>query len=230
MGMRQIYCSGVSSEILRMITDVPGCERCPRLRIWCADSAANPPKRFVGESYWAKPVPPLGDPLAEFLIVGLAPAAHGANRTGRMFTGDRSGDWLFRALHKAGVCSQPLSHNIDDGLSLTNVLITAVCHCAPPDNKPTTDEIRNCNFWLSQVLDGRQWKGVLCLGAIAWEQTHRVLGAKAPKFGHGALNQIGSTRIVASYHPSQQNTFTGRLTEPMLDGAIGLWLTGLEST
>lgn len=156
--------------------------------------------------------------------MGLAPAANGANRTGRMFTGDRSGDWLYRALHKAGVASQSESLAWNDGLALTNVLITATCHCAPPDNKPTPEEIRNCSSWLMFILGSKQWKAILCLGSIAWEAVHRGLGVKAPKFGHGVVSTVGITKLVGSYHPSQQNTFTGRLTEPMLDSAVELWL------
>ena len=171
-------------------------------------------------------MPPFGDPEADFLIVGLAPAAHGANRTGRMFTGDRSGDWLFRALDKAGIANQPASIDIHDGLALKNVLIVATCHCAPPDNKPTPEEIRNCSLWTNGVILAKPWRGILCLGSIAWESAHRANGVKGPKFGHGTVSQVGETRIVASYHPSQQNTFTGRLTEPMLDQAVNLWLTG----
>ncbi len=143
-----------------------------------------------------------------------------------MFTGDRSGDWLFRALHKAGVCNQPQSIDINDGLALKNALIVATCHCAPPDNKPTPEEIRNCNIWLSSVIRAKSWRGILCLGGIAWTEVHRVLDQTPPKFGHGVTSSHKETRIIASYHPSQQNTFTGRLTEPMLDSAIELWLKG----
>lgn len=174
---------------------------------------------FADQDYWARPVPNFGDPSATGLIVGLAPAAHGANRTGRMFTGDRSGDWLYRALHKVGAASQPHSTHADDGLTLSKVLITAVAHCAPPDNKPLPSEIEACAPFLREILS-QEWGAILCLGSLAWVQTHRTLGAQAPKFGHGVASQVGSTMIFASYHPSQQNTFTGRLTEPMLDDVI----------
>jgi len=141
-----------------------------------------------------------------------------------MFTGDRSGDWLFRALHKAGVANQPSSAHSKDGLELTGALIAAVCHCAPPDNKPTPEEIRFCSSYLTELLESRSWKAVLCLGSISWNQVHRLLGAKAPKFGHGVTNSVHEIRIVGSYHPSQQNTFTGKLTEEMLDSAVADWL------
>jgi uracil-DNA glycosylase len=207
-----------------VIQEAPSCHDCPRLVDWREGIAANPPARHQGEIYWAKPVPPFGDPDAEFLIVGLAPAANGANRTGRMFTGDRSGDWLYRALHKAGVATQPQSQHRCDGLELSNVLIAAVCLCAPPNNKPTKEEMQNCKRWLAPVVLAKEWKGVLCLGSIAWENTHRILGEKPPKFGHGTVSYVGGVTLVGSYHPSQQNTFTGRLTEPMLDHAVAMWL------
>jgi uracil-DNA glycosylase len=201
------------------------CCRCPRLVAWREQVAAEKRASYADWEYWGRPVPDFGDPTATHLIVGLAPAAHGANRTGRMFTGDRSGDWLFRALHKAGVASQPQSQSSDDGLELRGVLISAVCHCAPPDNKPTRDEIQNCSSYLTQLLNSRRWDGILCLGGLAWTEVGRALGVKLPPFGHARVHTIEKqTKIVASYHPSQQNTFTGRLTEPMFDQAIQLWL------
>jgi uracil-DNA glycosylase family 4 len=203
--------------------EIIACRKCPRLVEWRESVAETKRKSFADESYWGKPVPYFGDPDAKLLILGLAPAAHGANRTGRMFTGDRSGDWLYRALHRAGLASQATATDLNDGLKLTNVLIAASCHCAPPDNKPLPEELENCNPFLRRMLASRNWDGILCLGGIAWTQLHRTLGLKGPKFAHGTVHQSKDTRIVASYHPSQQNTFTGRLTEEMLDQAVQLW-------
>jgi uracil-DNA glycosylase family 4 len=168
-------------------------------------------------------VPNFGDPVGLGLIVGLAPAAHGANRTGRMFTGDRSGDWLFRALHKAGLANRPESRGKDDGLELRGALVTAVVHCAPPGNKPTEEEIGRCRPFLEATFALRPWRAVLCLGSLAWREAHRALGIRPlPRFVHGARSTgEGRPVVVASYHPSQQNTFTGRLTEPMFDEAVG---------
>jgi uracil-DNA glycosylase family 4 len=191
---------------------------------WREQVAQEKKRAHANEDYWGKAVPNFGDPNAKHLIVGLAPAAHGANRTGRMFTGDRSGDWLYRALYRAGVANQPNSDSATDGLALRDVLITAVCHCAPPDNKPDPAEIANCRPFLTEVLQEREWDGILCLGGLAWQQVFRLLGERAPKFGHGITHDFNGTRVVGSYHPSQQNTFTGRLTEPMLDQAIQRWL------
>jgi len=201
------------------------CRLCPRLVEWRERVAIEKRKSFSDQEYWGRPVPIFGDFDAERMIVGLAPAAHGANRTGRMFTGDRSGDWLFAALYRAGVASQPISVSADDGLVLRGAVIVASAHCAPPDNKPLPSELANCNPFLRRALECRQWKSVLCLGGIAWDNVHRTLGLKKAPFGHARLNSVeGSPRLVGSYHPSQQNTFTGRLTEPMLDEAIRLWL------
>ncbi|HEY3782493.1 MAG TPA: uracil-DNA glycosylase [Fimbriimonadaceae bacterium] len=209
-------------------SDIVVCRQCPRLVVWRELVAFEKRKSFEDWTYWGKAVPAFGDPDATHLIVGLAPAAHGANRTGRMFTGDRSGDWLFRALFKAGAASQPHSESILDGLVLRGVLITASCHCAPPDNKPTTQELDTCRQYLRRVLGMRSWSSILCLGGIAWNNVLRTLGETGrPKFGHGAVyKSVSGPLLVGSYHPSQQNTFTGRLTEEMLDAAIGAFLGG----
>ncbi len=203
------------------------CRACPRLCDWREAVARAKRKSFSDQTYWGRPVPNFGDPTARGLIVGLAPAAHGANRTGRMFTGDRSGDWLFRALHRAGAANQATSAHCQDGLELKNVLITAAVHCAPPDNKPTPPEILACRPYLRQLLDTGQFTTFLCLGGIAWVELHRALGQKpVTPFAHGAQ----SGPILASYHPSQQNTFTGRLTESMLDEVVQKFVRRLSES
>lgn len=203
-------------------SEIVACARCPRLVVWRNDVARMKRRSFAEETYWGRPVPNFGDPTATRLIVGLAPAAHGANRTGRMFTGDRSGEWLYRALHRAGLANQPDATHVGDGLALKGVAITAVCHCAPPANRPNKEEIVHCRPYLMRTLNLARWDAILCLGALAWAETHRCLGVVTPKFSHGYRHTLpGGPAVIASYHPSQQNTFTGRLTEAMFDEVIG---------
>jgi uracil-DNA glycosylase len=220
--------SSISAEersLGRLAAEVHACRRCPRLVGWRKDSAADPPRRFRGEEYWARPVAGFGDPGARLAIVGLAPAAHGANRTGRMFTGDRSGEWLYAALHRAGYANRPESVRREDGLRLRDAYVTAVVRCAPPANRPTPAERDNCLPYLSRELEllGR-CQTIVALGAFAWDgalRALRQLGNEAPRpkprFAHGAEAEVGDWRLLGCYHPSQQNTFTGKLTEPMLD-------------
>jgi len=200
------------------------CQRCPRLRKYCQQVAAERRRAFADWNYWGRPVPNFGEARAKLLVIGLAPAAHGGNRTGRIFTGDRSGDWLYRALHKAGFANQPESVSLDDGLRLTNCAVTAAAHCAPPANKLTRRELVNCQEWLDAAFDLLNPRVIVALGQIAFRaaigQARRKvwLVGSAPKFRHGAVAALKNDHwIIASYHPSQQNTFTGRLTEPMFD-------------
>lgn len=219
-----------ASNLADLCHRVSGCRACSRLVAWREEVAREKRASYADESYWGRPVPGFGDPEASVLVVGLAPAAHGANRTGRMFTGDRSGDWLFRALHKAGFASQPRGRRADDGLELADLWLTAAVHCAPPDNRPTPDERRTCRPWLEREFDLLQ-DGLRCivsLGGLSWDHVLRILRDRSwsvpvpkPRFGHGVEVEVdgpgGSLTLLASYHPSQQNTFTGRLTEPEFD-------------
>lgn len=203
-----------------------GCRRCARLIEWCDEAARNPPARLRGQTYHNGPVCSWGDSSARLLIVGLAPAANGANRTGRLFTGDKSGEWLFRALHKAGFASQPDSTHAHDGLELSDCLISCAVRCAPPDNKPLPEELRNCRPWLLDELRLlTRLRVVVGLGKIGFDCAFDALKEanltqlkSRPKFAHGATFEVAPTLwLVGSFHPSQQNTFTKRLTEPMLD-------------
>ncbi len=210
-------------ETLRSLAgEIVACSRCPRLVAWREQAAREAPSRFRGQTYWARPVPGFGDPKARLLVVGLAPAAHGGNRTGRAFTGDRSGEWLYRALHKAGFANQPTSTSADDGLELRGAYIAAVVRCAPPANKPTPRERDTCIGYLERELALlTDLKVVVALGSFAWNGFLRASGERSrPAFGHGATAGIGRWTLLGSYHPSQQNTFTGKLTEAMLDAVF----------
>jgi len=208
--------------------EIVTCRACPRLVAWREAVAADPPKRHRGEEYWARPVPGFGDPEARIAIVGLAPAANGANRTGRVFTGDRSGDWLYAALHRAGLANQPTSTHLGDGLRLDGVWVGAVVRCAPPANKPTVTERDRCLPYLVREIELLPaLRVVIALGAFGWDGVLRTLAARGdaipvpkPRFGHAAAVRIGDLTLLGSYHPSQQNTFTGKLTEEMLDSVI----------
>lgn len=209
-------------ELLR--TDIIGCRACPRLVEWRERVGREKRAAFRDEEYWAKPVPGFGDPRARLVVVGLAPAAHGANRTGRMFTGDRSGDVLFAALHRAGFANQPCSSGSDDGLTLDGAWITAPVRCAPPANKPTTEERDRCAPFLHRELDLlTEARVFMVLGGFGYQALARFLGLRPrPKFAHGLEVPLTDGRtILCSYHVSQQNTFTGRLTPAMLDSVLG---------
>jgi len=208
--------------------EVVACGRCPRLRAHCAETARAKVRRFRADEYWGRPVPSFGDPRARLVIVGLAPAAHGANRTGRMFTGDDSGTWLHRALHQAGFASQPESVHRDDGLVLRDAWITAAAHCAPPGNRPSPAEIVACRPFLVRELELLdRARVVMALGLIAWNAVIAALGEQGvalrprPRFEHEAEVQLDGRRVLlGSYHPSRQNTQTGRLTREMLSSVV----------
>lgn len=207
-------------------SEIARCTRCPRLVGHRTEVAVKKTRRFADDTYWGRPVPSFGDQRARLLVVGLAPAAHGANRTGRMFTGDRSGEWLYRALYRAGFANQAHATHTHDGLRLKDCLITAVVHCAPPLNKPTRDEMAQCQTYLLDELRRlHRLRVIVALGQIAFRaclRTRNELGLPNPRplpsFGHGCLVEFeDGVALIGSYHPSQQNTFTKRLTEPMLD-------------
>jgi uracil-DNA glycosylase family 4 len=220
--------SDSAAALTELAEEVHGCRLCPRLVAWREAVAADPPKRHRGESYWGRPVSGFGDPRARLVVVGLAPAANGANRTGRMFTGDRSGDWLYAPLHRAGYANQPQAVAKDDGLELRDAYIGAVVRCAPPANKPTPEERDNCLPYLERELELlERGRAIVALGSFGWDgvlRAARALGVEVPRprprFGHGAEAEIGRWRLIGCFHPSQQNTFTGKLTEPMLDAVF----------
>jgi uracil-DNA glycosylase family 4 len=211
--------------LAEITAEVVECRRCPRLVAWREEVAANPRSAYRGEVYWGRPITGFGDPEARVVVAGLAPAAHGGNRTGRVFTGDRSGDWLFRAMHRAGLANQPHSVSIDDGLRLIGAWVTAAVRCAPPANKPTIEERDTCAGYLVRELAVLEPAVIVVLGNFAYEavwRTLRELGidlpSPRPRFGHGVEVGTGGPVVLCSFHPSQQNTFTGKLTEEMLDG------------
>jgi uracil-DNA glycosylase len=207
------------------------CRRCPRLVAWREQVARERRAAFAQQTYWGRPVAGFGDPSARILLLGLAPAAHGANRTGRVFTGDRSGDFLFAALWRAGLANQPLSNDRDDGLMLSDAWITAAVRCAPPANRPTPAERDSCLPWSVAELELlSEVRVAVCLGAFAWDSALRLIALRAgpgaamprprPRFGHGAELPGQPLSLIGCFHPSQQNTFTGKLTEPMIDAVL----------
>jgi uracil-DNA glycosylase len=218
----------MKSQLDELTAEIVSCRACPRLVEWREKVAREKRAAFASESYWGRPVPSYGDPHARVLIVGLAPAAHGGNRTGRIFTGDRSGDWLFASLYRCGFANQPTSQRRDDGLRLRDVYVAAAVRCAPPDNKPLPEERDRCRPYLSRELQLLpRVRVIVALGAFAWAAGLRVcaeLGgevtAPRPRFAHLAEAHLEPYALLGSYHPSQQNTFTGKLTEPMLDAVF----------
>jgi uracil-DNA glycosylase len=211
------------SDTLRQLQeDIEGCRACPRLVAWREQIALDKRASFREDTYWGRPVSGFGDPAAHVLVLGLAPAAHGANRTGRVFTGDRSGDWLYRAMHKAGFANQPNSTDRNDGLMLTNAWVSAAVRCAPPDNKPTPQERDQCRgFFQREIALLPNLSVVVALGKFAYDVALTV--SARPKFGHGVEVHSADSKspiIICCFHPSQQNTFTGKLTEPMIDAVF----------
>ncbi len=217
------------AQLAALAGEITACRRCPRLVAWREQIAREPRAAFAGESYWARPLPGFGDADARIVVLGLAPAAHGGNRTGRVFTGDRSGDFLFAALWRCGLANQPLSRALEDGLALRDTWVTAAVRCAPPANRPTPQEREECLPWsvreLSLLGNARVF---VCLGAFAWDAALRLASRLSdrspprprPRFAHGAEFAAERYALLGCYHPSQQNTFTGRLTEPMIDEVL----------
>ncbi|MFI5046957.1 MAG: uracil-DNA glycosylase [Acidimicrobiia bacterium] len=208
--------------------EIVACQACPRLVAWREQVAREKRAAYQHEEYWGRPVPGFGDPEARLLVVGLAPAAHGGNRTGRVFTGDRSGDWLFASMYRTGFANQPVSESRDDGLELRDAYVAAAVRCAPPDNRPTPGERDRCVPYLARELAAlERARVVVALGGFAYEVVMRIVAATGvavprprPKFAHAVEVPAGRFTVIGSYHPSQQNTFTGRLTEAMLDGVF----------
>ncbi len=219
-----------SADLAELDARVSVCRACPRLVAWRETVAREKRASYADQTYWGRPIAGWGDPEPRVLVVGLAPAAHGGNRTGRVFTGDRSGDWLFASLHRVGVASQPTSTHAGDGLLLRGVRIVAAVRCAPPQNKPLPQERDTCAPWIDRemTLLLPTVRAVVCLGGFGWDAALRALAGAGveiprprPRFGHGAEVHLGDLALLGCYHPSQQNTFTGRLTEPMLDAVLG---------
>ncbi|MGI8904559.1 MAG: uracil-DNA glycosylase [Solirubrobacteraceae bacterium] len=218
----------VRDSLASLQREVVSCRRCPRLVAWREEAGRVRRAAYASETYWARPLPGFGDPDARLIVLGLAPAAHGGNRTGRIFTGDRSGDWLFAALWRAGLANQPLSISRGDGLSLRDCYVTAPVRCAPPANRPLPAERDNCLPYLVRELELlTRARMILCLGGYAWDAALRTLIALGvaiprprPRFGHGESLRLERWTLLGCYHPSQQNTFTGRLTEPMIDEVL----------
>jgi uracil-DNA glycosylase len=217
-----------AAELRRLEREVVACRACPRLVAWREEAARERVARFADETYWARPLPGFGDPGARIMLVGLAPAAHGGNRTGRIFTGDRSGDFLFASMHRVGLANQPTSVSRDDGLRLSGAWVTAVNRCAPPGNRPTPQERDTCLPFLERELAALgRLRAIVSLGSFAWDGVLRALSANGhpvprprPRFGHGAETTVGPYAVIGCFHPSQQNTFTGTLTEPMIDAVL----------
>ena len=210
----------MSSQLIQLNKEIISCRKCPRLVAWREEMARVKRKAYKDEEYWGKPVPGFGDPKARVLVVGLAPGAHGSNRTGRQFTGDGSGGFLFPALYRAGFANQPSAESRSDGLILKDMYITASGRCAPPKNKPTSEELNNCQPYLERELEILKPKVIVCLGKIGFDRIRKIFSVSgtSAKFGHGATYRLeNGIWLLSSYHPSQQNTLTGKLTADMFD-------------